>query len=203
MMLSAEVRWFWRGGPPAPFEEWFLSRGAFEIAATGGDTRCDRYLRAPNQVDLGIKQRGSGDVEIKGLIARGQSAVQFNNLNATVEIWGKWSAKTLDLSGMPLLPVSKQRWLRTFRPAGDGMRDVSGAETGKESDDGGDCQAELTKLTAPDESVWWTLGFEAHGALTEVERILEKTVAAVAARAPPQLPSASPTNYPAWLSSQA
>jgi hypothetical protein len=197
MMLSADARWFWRGAPPAPFEAWFLGRSAFETAATGGDTRCDRYLRAPNQVDLGIKQRGSEGVEIKGLIARGQASVQFNNLNATAEISGKWSADTLDLSGMPLLPVSKQRWLRTFRPVCDEMREVSGAETGA-----AECQAELTKLTAPDESVWWTFGFEAHGALAEVERILERAVAGVPARTPPQVPTASPANYPAWLSSQ-
>ena len=203
MMLSAEARWFWRGAPPAPFEEWFLASSAFKTAAAGGDTRCDRYLRAPSRVDLGIKQRGSGGVEIKGLIARGQGSLNLANLHAPAETWAKWSARTLDLSGMPLLPVGKKRWLRTFRPVGGDMREVSGADNGKEPDGVVDCQAELGKLTAPDESIWWTFGFEAHGALGEIERILEKTVADAAARAPPPLPSASPANYPAWLSSQA
>ena len=131
MMLSAEARWFWRGAPPAPFEKWFLARGAFETAPMGGDTRCDRYLRAPHEINLGIKQRGSEGVEIKGLIVRGQGSVQLNNLNARAEIWSKWSSKALDLSGRPLLPVAKQRWLRTFRPVGNDMRDVSCAETAR------------------------------------------------------------------------
>ena len=35
MMLSAEERWFWRGAPPAAFEEWFLGDTVFEYAAIG------------------------------------------------------------------------------------------------------------------------------------------------------------------------
>ena len=201
MNLSAEARWFWRGAPPAAFETWFTGADSFAAAATGGDIRCDRYLRAPDQMELGIKKRGSGTTEIKGLIARKAVTVEFKNLVARVEFWGKWPADALDLSGAPLLPVGKQRWLRTFRPAGPEMREASADR--RDHSPGRDCEVELTRLTAPDQSPWWTFGFEAHGKLEEVEPLLMGTVTAMAAYNAPQLPFAESGNYPGWLSSRA
>ena len=201
MMLSAEARWFWRDAPPAAFERWFTGTDSFRGPANGGDTRCDHYLRAPDQVELGIKKRGSGTTEIKGVITRRAITVEFNSLVACIELWGKWPASALDLTGAPLLRVGKQRWLRKFRPAGPEMREAPADY--RDHSSGRDCEVELTRLTAPDQSPWWTFGFEAHGNLDEIEPLLMGTAAAMLAHHAPRLPPADSGNYPGWLSSRA
>ena len=82
MMLSAEARWFWRGAPPPAFDQWFNGSTVFGREAAGREARIDQYLRAPHQQDLGIKQRGAGGVEIKGLIARQAAVLAFTGLSA-------------------------------------------------------------------------------------------------------------------------
>jgi hypothetical protein len=203
MMLSAEARWFWRGAPPPAFEQWFMEARSFGREAARREARIDQYLRAPHQQDLGIKQRGAGGVEIKGLIARQAAVLALTSLSAPPEIWGKWSAKTLDLSGMSLLSISKQRWMRRFECTPTQMRELSADEDGKrQSDTVCGCEIELTMLTGPDHSVWWTFGFESHGMLEDIERALTQAVMLVASMSPPQVPTVEPASYPAWLSSQ-
>lgn len=203
MMLSAEARWFWRGAPPDMFEQWFMGARTFALQAGGGDTRVDQYLRAPHQRELGIKQRGSGDVEIKGLFSRRQAVVALAGLSASPEIWGKWPATVLDLSGMPILRIAKRPWMRRFGCSAGQIQEASAVEDrSKHPDHSCNCEVELTRLTAPDDSRWWTFGFESHGTLADIEQALARTVAFIAAKSPPQVPPVGPASYPAWLSSQ-
>lgn len=202
MMLSAEIRWFWPDGPPVTFEAWFVPAGRFPMPAAGGEERCDRYLKPAETAELGIKQRGSAGVQIKGLITRRDRRIGFSSLAAPVEIWGKWSATTLDLAGLPLLSVGKRRWIRRFVPARGPMREVPAGIAAAAGETSRDCEVDFTLLTAPDSSKWWTLGFEAHGPLEAIETALSRAVAAVEAHRPPLLPPGQPGSYPAWLSSQ-
>jgi hypothetical protein len=89
MMLSAEARWFWRGEPSSAIAQWFMGTQSFGREAAGGETRIDRYLRARNQQDLGIKQRGASNVEIKGLIVRRDAVLAFTNLSAAARDLGQ------------------------------------------------------------------------------------------------------------------
>ena len=68
MLVSAELRWFWRGGVPAAVDAWFWKR---EIPAGGGNVRTDEYLVDRSQIELGLKKRGTKPgIEIKGLVGR-------------------------------------------------------------------------------------------------------------------------------------
>ena len=77
MRLTAEIRWFWPDRPPQKFHDWFVGAGATWTAAGSTKTRVDEYLRDPDQDSLGIKKRGRGDVEIKGLISRRDKHLDF------------------------------------------------------------------------------------------------------------------------------
>ncbi len=62
MMLSAEVRWFWRGGAPTGLIEWFMDVNVHGHGPGGGPPgRRDVYLIGNHQCELGIKTRGKKD----------------------------------------------------------------------------------------------------------------------------------------------
>ena len=66
VLFSAELRWFFKGPPPAALDSWFRSG---HIPPGGGEIRRDEYLRDPKQQQLGVKKRGRNPgVEIKGLV---------------------------------------------------------------------------------------------------------------------------------------
>jgi hypothetical protein len=66
VLISAEVRWFWRGALPSGLEQWFRSGTP---VPGGGNSREDEYLLDPLQLELGVKNRsGRPGVELKGLI---------------------------------------------------------------------------------------------------------------------------------------
>jgi len=60
------------------------------------ETRVDEYLRDPGQASLGIKKRGRGDVEIKGLISRRDKNLDFAACTSPIELWAKWASRTLE-----------------------------------------------------------------------------------------------------------
>ena len=114
MRLTAEIRWFWPDRPPQEFHGWFVGAGTAWTATGSTKTRVDEYLRDPDQDSLGIKKRGRGDVEIKGLISRRDKHLDFAGCTSPIEFWAKWACRTLDLDGLPLVRVEKQRWKRSF-----------------------------------------------------------------------------------------
>jgi hypothetical protein len=76
--------------------------------------RVDENLRDPDKDSLGIKKRGRGAVEIKGLISRRNKHLDFAGCTSRIELWAKWASRTFDLDGLPLIRVERQRWKRSF-----------------------------------------------------------------------------------------
>jgi hypothetical protein len=82
MRLTTEIRRFWPDRPPQEFHGWFVGVGAAWTAAGSIKTRVDEYVRDPDQDSLGIKKRGRGEVEIKGLISRRDKHLKFAKFSA-------------------------------------------------------------------------------------------------------------------------
>ena len=203
MWISAEIRWFWRGAPPAAFQEWFLSSVAHPYAAGGGAAREDVYLNEPGQTELGVKSRGGKPgTEIKGLVATLPDAVLDGTFKAPAELWTKWSSSALPLPSMQAILIKKTRWLRKFDTTGPAPREV---EVGPDEEPlhgarpAAGCNVELTELEIAGATVW-TFGFEAFGELKSVSAHLQAATALLAARNPPAMGDAVPASYPAWLS---
>ena len=172
-------------------------RSAAWIAAGSSKTRVDEYLRDPAQDPLGIKKRGRGDVEIKGLISRRDKHLDFAGCTSPIELWAKWASRTLDLDGLPLVRVEKQRWKRSFSVHVGAVSELATSSEPALGQPG--CDAELTLLRGPDMAPCWTLGFEAYGKLDDVEAVLSRTVSSMARRGPPPLTPGEAIGYPFWL----
>ena len=200
MRITAELRWFWPGAPPTDFQDWFIKPGSAWEAARGPEERTDAYLRDTLQGTLGIKQRGqAAAIEIKGLICRREPPMRFAGVGCPVELWGKWPSAQLQLDADRLIPVAKQRWTRKFD--GAGVEVVAASATGATQRASG-CDAEFTLIAGPQDSSWWSVGFEAFGHLDTVEPMLAATVAMLEARSPPPLPSGEASAYPQWLATR-
>ena len=198
MRLTAEIRWFWAGAPPAAFQEWFTSAGPNSPAVADSQARTDEYLRENAQCTLGIKKRGGqAGVEIKGLIAPGKTILELAGCTAPVELWAKWSSRTLNIDGGALIRVQKRRWMRKFRVGSGQAAECTGSDQTRTSG----CDAELTLIEVKG-SAWWTFGFEAFGELERIQDDLAATVALLASRDPPRLPRGEASSYPRWLASR-
>lgn len=183
MLPSAELRWFWKG-PRPDLQEWLL-RSAGDPCRE--ETRIDVYLSHASQGELGIKRRGAGHgVEIKALVGEGATHT-IGSLTARTQFWTKvWSA-ALDLNGLPTVAIHKSRRMKSY-PAAT-------VEIG--------CNVEVTEVRVGVESeVWTTLGFEAFGALDQLEATLESIVRLHQSNPPPVEPGQA-LSYPAWLATLA
>ena len=138
-------------------------------------------------------------IEIKGLICRREPPMRFAGIGCPVELWGKWPSAQLQLDADRLIPVAKQRWTRKFD--GAGVEVVAASATGATQRASG-CDAEFTFIAGPQDSSWWSVGFEAFGHLDTVESMLAATVAMLEARSPPPLPSGEASGYPQWLATR-
>jgi hypothetical protein len=202
VVISAEIRWFWRGSPPPGLIAWFHDRDRHGCAAGGGRWRRDAYA-AGAQRELGLKQRGTkSGVEVKGFIGTAQRPLDAPPFVGPIELWGKWSSPQLVLQATVM--VRKQRWLRMFA-AGSG-RAVEIALDRHEAPVNGEgmrlpeigCTVEVTRILAPDDAGWWTLGLEAFGSISGVEDTLRLVSRHVSTRNPP-LAGGWITSYPLWL----
>jgi hypothetical protein len=205
MLLSAEVRWFWKEAPPADFQEWFCGSSQRFCIAGGGGTRIDSYLWDPGQVELGIKLRGSGGgVEVKGLVELSGSQVSFTSLTGGVEFWCKWRTDALSLSCCRVIGIKKVRWLRKFELKKDGAGEIELDASEKPKNRGvlpmTGCNVELACVRDEDARAWWSIGFEAFGPRTYLEKALRTTVMLMSERGPPALPVGFCASYPKWLS---
>ena len=203
MRLSAELRWFWEGKPTIEFEQWFAAAGQDWHAARPAKTRLDDYLADQGQTELGIKRCSGGSiVEVKGFIAARNQKLAFSNCTASVELWAKWPSCALDLSCVRLITIEKRRSMRAFRPKGAGVRELPPNAEEPRADTAPACNVELTRISGPDRSPWWTLGLEAFGALEQIEGLLAATLAELERRNPPPLTNGQACSYPAWLATQ-
>ena len=89
MLLSAEVRWFWRGSRP-DVRAWFFERA---VTPGGGATRADTYMLEAGLVELGIKSRGrKPGLEVKALVAE-RGPLALGMLSATIQLWKNPTAR--------------------------------------------------------------------------------------------------------------
>ena len=199
MLISAEVRWFWKPAAPRALEDWFRG-GAF--APGGGTPRIDEYLIDPGQRELGVKSRGgAGGVEVKGLVEGG--GVLPTPFAGRVQIWGKWRSDALTIEDRPRVALHKTRWIRKFDSAGPVVTEVAldAAEQprreGQTIERG--CQLELVMVRVDDRAdIWWSLGFEAFGERDTLEDSLHRTVQHLAPTSP-SFALGDELSYPEWL----
>jgi hypothetical protein len=204
MLVSAEIRWFWRRDPPPGLHDWFCGTRHHPCRARGGQERVDRYLRDPDQTELGLKLRGGGKgVQVKGLIDVVSDGVAAAPFTGPVEIWCKWTSDGLRLRPSTTIAVEKQRRMRKFDATVHPPKEVPlGANekpaNGRPLPDLG-CNVELTQVKPPNGEVWWTFCFEAFGTPETVVNDLRATAEALASRTPPPLDGGLIASYPTWL----
>ena len=199
MQPSAELRWFCRGHPPAGLTDWFRSG---DVPPTCEATRDDLYLSLPGCDNLGIKLR-QGNVELKRLSRRGGMERLRADVPGRVEEWIKWSFPLAEESSTDAvlaegdrawLKVTKTRMLRKYEVTGTEVRVVNGASRVAEG-----CNLELTTLVISGEA-WWTLGFEAFGAESNVERNLRLALQSELADSRfPTMKAEDSYSFPEWL----
>ncbi len=204
MQLSAEIRLFWFDNKPAALNRWFLDQVVHPCAAGGGKPRTDVYLRDERQTELGIKTRGEKPgAEVKGLVAIPGDVLEFNSCQIPIELWSKWTALALNFDANHGVQLRKTRWLRKFNTAGtkpveialdSGEQPVGGAPLPERG-----CNVEWTVVETSSNETCWTLGFEAFGALHNVEDSLRSVVRTMQDRNPPPSPGATAASYPAWI----
>ena len=201
MLISAEVRWFWRLALPPGLEQWFRSG---TLVPGGGKPREDEYLVDPLEPELGVKKRsGRGGIEIKGLIeARTRLPEPFAG---SLQIWAKWTSHTITIDQLPRIVVRKTRWLRKYDTGCSALRELEldadeqlRDSTAPIPEHG--CQMELVALSVGDhDPCWWTFGFEAFGPLGTVERSLHRTIAQLPPIGREALGGGMELSYPSWL----
>lgn len=202
MLISAELRWFWREKLPPGLEQWFRSG---TLAPGGGSSRDDEYLADPLQRELGVKRRsGKAGVEIKGLVE--VRAALPEPFSGRVQIWAKWTSHAITIDHVPRTVVRKTRWLRKYDTSGSAVHELEldayeqlldSVATLPERG----CNLELVALTIGDRDVrWWTFGFEAFGPLDTVERSLHRVIAHVPPIGRGALAEGMELSYPDWLS---
>jgi hypothetical protein len=206
VLVSAEIRWFWQKAPDG-LVAWFQGGQAHPFPAGGGATpRTDLYRRDASQTEVGIKLRGNKPGwEVKGLVAR-LSPLADAPFTGEPEVWTKWTVDGLAVDARDVLATTKLRWIRKLAMDGETPREVRiGADeqpvSGEDAPDRG-CQVELTQVVVGAET-WWTLGFEAFGALSTVEGDLRAAASTMAGRRPPPLGGGRLAGYPAWLKDRA
>jgi len=208
MQVSAEIRWFWRTTPSPDFEAWFREATPYSCPAGGGQLRTDEYLRDPNQDELGLKRRGDKPgVEVKGKVAIMERGLAAEPWVGPIELWTKWTSKTLKLDSASTVTTEKVRWLRKFDTSGlipeeIPLNDKELPVDAKRQLPSQGSNVELTQvklLNSEAGEVWWTFGLEAFGTIQTVEDNLRKVADALAARRPPSVGEAELASYPLWL----
>jgi len=197
---SLEVRWLQRGSPPLTLIE---RLGPFREPM---EEREDHYLINPPLPQLGIKVRGTVQLDLKAW--RGSPGeLSVPGGRGRLERWEKWSFSLADANltapaslASAWLAVAKSRRRRFFAWIGGRV-----VERPLEDATMPGCSIELTEVLAAGE-VWWTLGFEATGPARSIVRCLNKTAAALLPETlAPELgldPEHS-MSYPTWLHSSA
>jgi len=166
ILSSAEVRWFFRGDPPAEVGEWFRYG---DLWAQQPD-RIDEYLLLPGCSTTGIKLR-EGRFEVK-VQTEGPVATEYpGGVRGHRDGWVKWSASLGDAEGVRAsLRAGDEQWVRVRKARalrGFSLDGASHDDDPREIDAGGErpgrgCGVEITevRVLAPAESAWWTLGLE-------------------------------------------
>src|ERR1700751_4766632 len=204
MLVSSEIRWFWQSSPPPGLEHWFRESDAHSFSAGGGaEVLIDRYLREAGLTELGIKLRGGNNegIEIKGLISNSIGVLSLDPFCGPIELWVKWTAKSLGLDSRPTIVTEKLRWSRKFDTTGPSISEIQldskeQAVNGQALPERG-CNVELTQVTLPEkDELWWTFGFESFGTIRTVEEDLRAAASELLTRRPPRFLGGIVASYP-------
>jgi hypothetical protein len=132
LLLSAEMRWFWKDAAPRGLSEWFHDPSIHGCGPGGGPPpRVDVYVIGHGSGELGIKVRGTkgkgmgeigptpqSDVEVKGLVAFDETGSQARPFAGPIEVWCKWEFPQMDIGVAQTCWVTKTRWVRKFDARG-------------------------------------------------------------------------------------
>lgn len=207
MLLSAELRWFWPDVEPLSVRDWFM-RGSIR---PGGGVRTrhdDYYILTAGQTALGIKRRDVRNamqtIEVKSLVAK-LRAIDVVPFAGEPAIWIKFQADANGLAERPAVRIGKRRWLRKFSAESATLRELALDQDEKPEDAGGlppdGCNVEFTELEVSEYAArYWTLGFEAFGAVNDIEKTLKRTLEHTASQRAPILAGAFAASYPELLS---
>lgn len=197
LAYSAELRWFVEGALPAPVEDWFRRRPRCSEA----EMRVDEYLLLPGCETVGVKLR-SKNFEVKALRVA-PCAATIGGVAGLLDGWVKWTlsdpAVTPFAAAMRgdavLVSVPKTRFLVKYSFDGGAPQPVAAEAHPVEG-----CNAELTVLECAGRA-WWTVAFEAFGAVVSLEDHLVGAAAAFfgAGAAPQRFALDQSCSYPVWL----
>ena len=201
MLISAEIRWFWRGSCPQPVRDWFFKSG---LPPGGGHSRIDRYASQRHEAEISLKKRGDKrEFEVKGLVTT-RRVSELEPVAPHIEMWCKWSCTIPSLNLRDELAVTKTRWLRKFDTSkyvrSEIPLDANEKTTAGYSLPVQGCNVELTEVQMAGHSgLWWTLGFEAFGDLDSVSTNLTLTLLPEKTALVRIVTSGEFLSYPAWL----
>jgi hypothetical protein len=180
LLVSAEIRWFWKEHCPVAVETWFRTSGE---SPGGGSLRNDRYLHSKGNVELGVKVRGEEerkplDVEVKGLVCFSDGS-KIGMGAEDIEVWCKWKGPIIAMPGG--VSTKKRRWLRKFNAEDNAPFEIKvGPDEkpeGKVALPQVGCNLEFTEIAVggrPEQ--WWSLCFEAFGDLRSAPDALVRVV---------------------------
>ncbi len=186
MLITMELRWFYRGTIPTEIERWF-NQDSLGGQMESPENREDWYLYLPNCDCLGIKLR-QGKLEIKWRQAE-LKALRFGDLvEGKAEKWAKWICE--DPTSKCFIPAEvagKESWLSVKKKRSQRVYQ--------------DCAVELTQLDINGKDSW-SLAFEATG---EDDKLMDN-LQAVASQVfqsyrGSELRSQDSYAYPQWLCS--
>ncbi|MBN1246205.1 MAG: hypothetical protein JXC32_01040, partial [Anaerolineae bacterium] len=173
MWPTAEVRWFSEGAIPEDVQAWFAAD--FPLLEVQ-PPRVDIYFPLVTDDGLGIKLR-EGRIEIKQRYGSLGAIAFCAGVIGVPELWRKWAFGLVASGGNGEGPgdpdgwiaVQKARRVRNYalESDADSARAVPKALSSMRG-----CSMELTQVVA-DGQEWWTVGFEASGAESELGFILE------------------------------
>jgi hypothetical protein len=225
LLLSAEMRWFWKDSAPRGLSEWFHDESIHGCGPGGGPPpRVDVYVIGDASGELGIKVRGTkgkgmgeigptpqSDVEVKGLVAFDETGSQARPFAGPIEVWCKWAFPQMDIGVAQTCWVMKTRWVRKFDarglvpveiPLGPDEWPLNGLSRQDLPVRG--CNVELTEVHLEDGERWATLCLESFGELGTVKDDLRVVAASLAGRGPlPDLGGGQLLSYPRWLALRA
>jgi hypothetical protein len=222
MMLSGEIRWFWKTRSPKGLLEWFIDEDIHGCKPGGGPPgRKDVYLVGNDLGELSIKTRGGTgsdddgrsssdcqDVEVKGMVAVDWGVLNFTFLTGPVEFWGKWPFHCLDIARTEKYELQKTRWLRKFDTGGAYPVEIPLGPDEKPVDESIEnawpilgCNVEMTEIRVSKGEKWFSFCFEAFGDRKTIADDLRAVVITINSRgAFPDLRSGICLNYPRWIS---
>lgn len=187
MWRTAELRWWWRDADARPLDDWLL-RGVAPLT----DYRTDLYVAHAELTDIGIKQRGQEDTEVKVLIDLPEISLPAS-MDGQAEVWVKSSGVPLSLETSETIGVGKARRMRILAFQEGGWAEVTSEDEAEEG-----VSLEVSDIEAAG-GKWTSVCFEAFG---PDDRILPLLQAAVTLLGP--WPASTPEphisgGYPIWL----